>query len=126
LQVEVNLVNPERVLLPGAYVQVALPLQASAALLVPTNTLLFRAEGSLVGVVDKQGKVKLKAVTVGRNYGAEVELLDGVAETDRLVMNPPDWLADGLTVVVAPNAPAKAASGASAPAAPLAASKGKA
>jgi RND family efflux transporter MFP subunit len=126
LQVEVNLVNPERVLLPGAYVQVALPLQASAALLVPTNTLLFRAEGSLVGVVDKQGKVKLKPVTVGRNYGAEVELLDGVAEADRLVMNPPDWLADGLTVVVAPNAPAKSASGASAPAAPLAASKGKA
>jgi hypothetical protein len=113
--------------MPGAYVQMDLPLQASAALVVPTNTLLFRAEGSLVGVVDAQGKVSLKRVTVGRNYGAEIELLDGVDEADRLVMNPPDWLSNGQTVVVAPNAPAKAASGASAPVpAALPASKDKA
>jgi RND family efflux transporter MFP subunit len=115
LPVEISLPNPERVLLPGAYVQVSLPLQASQTLLVPTNTLLFRAEGSLVGAVDTKGKVTLKPVTVGRNLGTEVELLDGVVETDRLVMNPPDWLASGQTVVIAPDAPPKAASGASAP-----------
>jgi RND family efflux transporter MFP subunit len=114
MQVEVSLPNRDGVLMPGAYVQVALPLQASASLVVPTNTLLFRTEGSLVGVVDAQGRVALRRVSVGRNYGAEVELLDGVAETDRLVLNPPDWLTEGQTVVVAPNAPAAAASGSSA------------
>ncbi len=102
MQVEVALANRDGALLPGAYVQVALPLQASASLVVPTNTLLFRAEGTQVAVVDRGGRVALRKVSVGRNYGAEVELLDGVAEGERLVLNPPDWMADGQTVQVAP------------------------
>jgi RND family efflux transporter MFP subunit len=115
MQVEVALPNRDGALLPGAYVQVALPLQASASLVAPTNTLLFRAEGTLVGVLDAKGRVALRKVTVGRNYGADVELLDGVMDTDRMVLNPPDWLADGQTVLVAP--PSSAASAASAPSA---------
>lgn len=115
LQVEVSLPNKEGRLMPGAFVQVELPLQASATLLVPTNTLLFRSEGSLVATVDAQGLVALKRVTVGRNFGADVEVLDGVSAKDRLVLNPPDWLSNGQTVVVAPavaaSAPAPAASG---------------
>jgi RND family efflux transporter MFP subunit len=119
MQVEVALPNRDGALLPGAYVQVALPLQASASLVAPTNTLLFRAEGTLVGVLDAKGRVALRKVTVGRNYGADVELLDGVMDTDRMVLNPPDWLADGQTVLVAP--PSSAASAASAPSAGAAA-----
>jgi len=69
-------------------------------------------EGTLVGVVDAKGTVALRKVSVGRNFGADVELLDGITDTDRMVLNPPDWLADGQTVQVAP--PASAASAASA------------
>jgi RND family efflux transporter MFP subunit len=103
MQVEVSLPNREGVLLPGAYVQVALPLLASKSLLLPTNALLFRAEGARVAVVDAAGRVKLRAVTLGRNYGENVEVVDGIAATDRLVLNPPDSLADGDQVA----APAK-------------------
>ena len=111
LQVEINLPNREGTLLPGAFVQVALPLAATASLVVPTNTLLFRAEGTQVAAVAADGKVTLRRVTVGRNYGAEVELLAGVKEGERLVLNPPDWIGDGQAVVVAPPAaPASAAS----------------
>ena len=109
LPVEVSLPNADGRLLPGAFVQVALPLAADAMrLLAPANVLLFRAEGALVGVVDAQGRVALRRVKVGRNLGNEVEILDGVGEKDRLVQNPPDWLADGQTVVVAPAAAASA------------------
>lgn len=117
MQVEVALPNGDGKLLPGAYVQVSLPLQASQSLVVPTNTLMFRSEGTLVAVVDAKGKVALRKVGVGRNYGPDVEVLDGLGEQDRVVLNPADWMADGLTVVVAPNkpaAPAPAAAGASA------------
>ena len=112
LQIEVGLPNRDGRLLPGAYVQVALPLQASRSLVVPTNTLLFRPEGTMVAVVDKQGRVTLRKVAVGRNYGPDFELLEGVTEADRLVLNPPDWMADGQTVVVAP---AEAAASGAAP-----------
>jgi RND family efflux transporter MFP subunit len=109
MQVEVALPNKDSKLLPGAYVQVSLPLQASGALMVPTNTLLFRGEGTLVARVDAQGKVALRKVAVGRNYGESFEALDGVAEGDKLVLNPPDWLSEGQTVDVAAAAPAASA-----------------
>ena len=103
MQVEVALPNREGKLMPGSYVQVALPLTASQSLVAPTNALLFRASGTMVAVVDAQGRVTLRKVSVGRNYGADFEVLDGISETERLVLNPPDWMADGQTVVVAPS-----------------------
>jgi RND family efflux transporter MFP subunit len=101
MQLEVALPNHEGRLLPGAYVQVALPLQANQSLLAPTNTLLFRSTGTMIAVVDAQGRVTLRRVGVGRNYGADFEVLDGITESDRIVLNPADSLADGQTVVLA-------------------------
>src|SRR3954469_6248801 len=57
MQVEVVLENKDDKLLPGAYVQVALPLAGTGALTVPTNVLLFRGEGPRVAAVGPDGKV---------------------------------------------------------------------
>lgn len=100
MQVEVSLPNKDGALLPGAYVQVALPLTASASLSVPSNALLFRGEGTRVATVDGQGKIKLHAVTLGRNNGTTVEVTSGLQATDRLVLNPPDSLVDGDVVML--------------------------
>jgi len=100
MQVEVNLPNPDGTLLPGAYVQVELPLPASGTLTVPGNALIFRAEGTRVALVDAQGKVRLQGVTLGRYLGESVEIVDGVSTSDRVVLNPPDSLADGDIVSV--------------------------
>ena len=109
MQVEVSLPNKDGALLPGAYVQVALPLSASATLSVPSNALLFRGEGTRVAIVDARGKVTLKAVTLGRNNGTTVEVSGGLQATDRLVLNPPDSLMDGDVVTLqAPSAKAPA------------------
>jgi RND family efflux transporter MFP subunit len=102
MQVEIVLPNRENLLLPGAYVQVALPLQASKAITIPANALLVRGEGLRVAVVDAEGTVTLRPVKVGRNYGQSMELLEGVGAKDQLVLNPPDSLNDGDRVVVAP------------------------
>ena len=102
LQLEVALPNPEGILMPGAYVKVELSLPASKSLVAPTNTLLFRAQGTMVAVLDAQGRVSLRRVSVGRNYGVDFEVLEGLTEVDRVVLNPPDWIADGQTVVANP------------------------
>jgi RND family efflux transporter MFP subunit len=109
MQVEVALPNPNGVLLPGAYVQVALPMAASTVLRVPTNALLFRADGTRLALVDANGRVALRAVQIGRNLGEEVEVLDGISSADRLVLNPSDSLADGDVVKFAPVGEAKVA-----------------
>lgn len=111
MQVEVTLPNREGLLLPGAFVQVSLPLKASQAMTVSTNTLLFRNGGIRVAVVDAQSAVSLRTLKVGRNYGEMVEVLDGLAAGEKVVLNPPDSLNDGDKVSVVADAPAKAGAG---------------
>lgn len=100
MQVEVLLPNKDDQLLPGAFVHVAMQLQPSRTLVVPATTLIFRKEGSRIAVVDGSGRVHLRTVRLGRNYGETVEVLAGLADADRVVLNPPDSLADGDRVEV--------------------------
>ena len=102
MQIEVSLPNRDGALLPGAYVQVSLPLQSSKALTISTNALLFRGEGMRVAVVDSASRVRLRPIKIGRNYGETVEVLDGVVGSDQLVLNPSDSLAEGDQVAIAP------------------------
>ncbi|MDB5926593.1 MAG: efflux transporter periplasmic adaptor subunit [Betaproteobacteria bacterium] len=107
MQVEVTLPNRDGVLMPGAYVQVLLPLQASRAMTIPTNALMIRGEGMRVALVDSENRIRLRPIKIGRNYGESLEVIEGVAPTDQLVLNPSDSLAEGDVVAVAP--PAKGA-----------------
>jgi RND family efflux transporter MFP subunit len=118
MQVEIALPNRSGTLLPGAYVQVELPLAGNPSLVVPTNVLLFRPEGARVAVVDAASRVSLKAVTLGRNLGESIEVLDGISVGDRLVVNPSDSLADGESVAVAAGEDAASAARGGRPAAP--------
>jgi RND family efflux transporter MFP subunit len=88
-------------LLPGAYGEVRLPIPATAAALrLPSNTLLFRPEGTTVGTVNAQNQVALKVVTLGRDFGAQIEVVSGITEQDRVILNPSDSLANGTEVRV--------------------------
>jgi RND family efflux transporter MFP subunit len=99
LLTELELPNPDLGLLPGGYAQIRLPdLKADPVPTIPANTLLFRAEGTQVAAVDDGGKVRLKKVELGRDFGPVMEVINGVAATDKLVLNPSDALADGATV----------------------------
>ena len=101
LQLEINLPNKDNALLAGSYVQVSLPVSGSSgALLAPSNVLLFRAAGPRVAVVGEGGKVHLQPVTLGHDLGNNIELLSGVTTAEKLVVNPPDSLADGDVVQV--------------------------
>lgn len=102
LLAELEVKNPNNEILAGSYAQVRFDdTQGSAALTLPANTLLFRSEGMQVGVVDSSGHVEIRTVKLGRDFGETVEILNGVSAGDRVVMNPPDSLASGMTVHVA-------------------------
>jgi RND family efflux transporter MFP subunit len=103
LLTEVDVDNSTGELLPGAFTQVHLTLLAKApSLLLPVNSLLFRAEGLQAGVVRAGGKVELVSITIGKDYGTEVEVVSaGLSEGDNVIVNPPDSLATGTTVRLA-------------------------
>jgi multidrug efflux pump subunit AcrA (membrane-fusion protein) len=102
LLTEVDVNNSTGELLPGAFAQVHLTLpQKAPSLLLPVNSLLFRAEGLQAGVVRDGGKVELMPIVIGKDYGTEVEVVSGLRETDNIIVNPPDSLATGTVVRLA-------------------------
>jgi len=99
-QLEVD--NSDNELLPGCFVQVRITTaQRDVGLVLPANTLLFRAEGPQVGVVKPDGKVELRSITLGRDFGRTIEILAGLAPTDHVILNPSDSLMSGAAVRVA-------------------------
>ena len=102
-QVEIRVPNPTGALLPGSYVQVTMPMGVNLqSLVVPTNVLLFRPEGTRVAVVDSNGRVHLNPVKLGTDFGTAVEVLSGIGSGDHIIVNPADALSDGDVVTLAP------------------------
>jgi len=98
LNVEVDIDNPGGRLFPGAYALVHIKAPASrSAVVIPSNALLFRAEGLCAGVV-RNGHVVLKSITIGQDYGSSVEVVAGLSARDSVIVNPSDSLADGAAV----------------------------
>jgi RND family efflux transporter MFP subunit len=101
LLTELQADNPHGELLPGSYSQVHLPLpEAVDRWRVPSNSLLYRGDGLHVATVDAQNRVHLRSVTVGRDFGAEIEILSGIDPQERVIMSPPDSILDGAQVKV--------------------------
>jgi hypothetical protein len=99
MQVDVEVPNAEKALMPGSYVEVALKIAPGNNLIIPTNTLIFGSGGPYVArVVD--GKIEKRKVAVGIDYGMQVEVKSGVSADDSLIVNPLDSITDGQPVVI--------------------------
>jgi RND family efflux transporter MFP subunit len=105
LNVEVDVPNPTGRLLPGAYAFVHLRVPPHpGSFTIPSNALLFRAEGLRAGVV-RNGHVDLTPISIGQDYGSTVEVISGLSAGDTVIVNPSDSLANGAAVqLVAKNA----------------------
>jgi RND family efflux transporter MFP subunit len=105
LLTEVDVPNPTGALLPGAYAEVHFDVKLTGThLSLPINALLFRPEGTLAAVVGPDDRVQFKKLTIGRDLGNSVEVLQGIAPEDRIVVNPPDSMEEGAHVNLAPQA----------------------
>jgi len=106
LLTELEADNSKGELLSGAFAQVHLPLPLGlTSWRLPSNTLLFRADGLHVATVDTNNRVQLNTVRIGRDFGSEIEILSGVGPDDRVILNPADSLLSGTPVRVAAAAP---------------------
>jgi RND family efflux transporter MFP subunit len=102
LLTELEVDNSQHQILPYSYGEVSFKENNSEPRLVlPSNTLLFRAQGLQVGVVRTDGTVELRPVQVGRDFGQTVEILAGVTPADRVITNPTDSLVNGAKVRMA-------------------------
>jgi RND family efflux transporter MFP subunit len=99
LLVEVQVANAENVLLPGMYARVDLSsARKDPPLLVPSEALMVRANGSQVAVVRPDQSVHLQKVEIGRDYGDHLEVIGGLEEGAVVILNPGDAVQEGSKV----------------------------
>jgi RND family efflux transporter MFP subunit len=103
---EIDVDNASGELRPGAYAEVHLTLAGGRALIVLISSVLFRSEGLRVGVLrpGKNGEstIEMVPVTVGKDFGNEVEITSGITDRDQIVESPADSLTTGAVVRVIP------------------------
>ncbi len=114
LLVEIAVNNPTGTLLSGAYAEVHLKLPgATTSFTLPVTTLLFRSEGLRIVTVDDSQHAELMPITVGRDYGSEIEIVAGLNGNESVIANPPDSILSGQEVRIAqPSTGTPAAGGA--------------
>jgi RND family efflux transporter MFP subunit len=101
-RMQLALDNAKSELMPGGYANVKLSLQRDAVPLhIPASALIFNQSGLRVATVGPDDKVLFKTVTIARDLGRDIELASGVSPDDRIIVAPPDGIADGDQVRVA-------------------------
>jgi membrane fusion protein, multidrug efflux system len=104
LLTEVHVPNPKGVLVPGEFGEVTFHLRSSRpTVVIPSNTLLFRAQGPQVALVQGDGKVHLQNIQLGRDFGNSLEVLSGLRPEDSVIANPADSISEGALVDVQPS-----------------------
>jgi membrane fusion protein (multidrug efflux system) len=101
-QMQLGLDNSGGELMPGGYANVHMSLARDAVPLhIPASGLIFNQNGLWVATVGSDDRVLLKAVTIARDLGRDIELGSGISADDRVIVAPPDGLADGDQVRIA-------------------------
>src|SRR6266581_820570 len=101
MQVEVQVPNHDGNLYAGMYGQVKFLLpDDNAPIVVPADAFVFRAQGPQVVTVTNDHRIHWQKISVGRDFGTQLEVLDGLKENTEVVMNPTDDLREGIEVQV--------------------------
>jgi RND family efflux transporter MFP subunit len=99
--VELQADNTEGKFYAGAYCQVHFELPADPGMVrVPATALITADKGTQVALVGADGKVALRTIRLGRDFGDSVEVTAGLAATDRVINSPPETIQQGDSVKV--------------------------
>jgi RND family efflux transporter MFP subunit len=100
-RMQLGLDNSSGELMPGAYANVRMSLARDGVPLhIPASALIFNQHGLRVATVGPDDKVQFKTVTIARDLGRDIELASGISSDDRIIVAPPDGIADGDQVHV--------------------------
>jgi RND family efflux transporter MFP subunit len=98
---EVQVDNKDASLLPGMYAQVKFTLpQQRTSLIIPTSSLVVDHSGMHVVTVDASHTIHFVPVTIGKDMGKEIEVINGIHGSESLVASPSDLLNEGEHVEV--------------------------
>lgn len=106
LLTEVDIENKDRIIYPGLYTELTFFVQPDAPyFILPSSSLIIRTGEPRVAVLDENNVVHLQIVTLGRDYGKEIEILTGIKPGDKVVINPTEKIVGGVKVEISDPTP---------------------
>ncbi|WOJ90381.1 efflux RND transporter periplasmic adaptor subunit [Methylocapsa polymorpha] len=100
LRVEIDIPNSDHALVPGMYVQVSFRLTNNGLIQAPAAALLFRSNGPQIAVVDDEGMITFKDVTIVRDDGPVVDIGSGLTVGDKVALNLNNQIVSGQKVQI--------------------------
>ena len=79
--------------------------------LTPEQRQKALADGRDVASLENAGVVHFEKVSLGRDYGTTIEVVDGLKEGEYVVVDPGDSVKDGALVQIAPSSDARNSGG---------------
>jgi RND family efflux transporter MFP subunit len=99
MHTEVDVLNPQRVLLPGLYADATIQLEnKQGALAVPLQAVDHNGEQAVVDVVNASNTIEIRPVVLGIQTATDAEVLSGLKEGDSIVVSDRSSLKAGQTV----------------------------
>jgi RND family efflux transporter MFP subunit len=101
LLTQVNIENRKNLLRPGIYAEVKFlfkPYRNSFN--IPIGALIIRNGPPFVALVKEEDMVFLQEVHIGRDFGKSVQIVKGLKEGDKVILNPNFRIKDGIKVKV--------------------------
>jgi multidrug efflux pump subunit AcrA (membrane-fusion protein) len=102
LLTEVHVPNPDGALRPGMSLQVRFGFDRTGYPAIPSAAVVLRNQNPTVGVLDANHAVHYRTVQLGRDWGAEVEVVVGLNPGETVAVRPGDDLPDGSVVEPVP------------------------
>jgi RND family efflux transporter MFP subunit len=99
MHTEVDVLNPQRILLPGFYAEAELQLdQENNVPSVPVQAVIHRGDKTTVFVVTRDGLLEERPVQVGLETSSDAEIVSGLAEGEQVVVTDRGGLRPGQKV----------------------------
>jgi RND family efflux transporter MFP subunit len=99
MHTEVDVPNPDKVLIPGLYAEATMTLdQKAAALAVPLQAVDHEGDKTIVDVVSPSGTIEVRPVTLGIQTSNEAEVLSGLQDGEMVVVSDRSGLLAGERV----------------------------
>ncbi len=99
LPTEVEVANPDGILLPNMFAQVRLmKVGAASAALIPGDALIVRPNGTQVAIVAAGNRIHFQPIEVGRDFGQVTEVRSGLSGDEVVVVNATDDVREGAEV----------------------------
>jgi membrane fusion protein (multidrug efflux system) len=94
--------NTNNVLRPGMYARIRANVESESGLLVPQVAVMQLQTATQLAVVNKEDKVEMRTVTLGRSSGKLVMIKEGVKLGERVIVEGGQKVRDGMKVQPTP------------------------